>query len=99
MLEVSIEALQDAIRGFQHGESIWVESVPVTETFEGEVVWSGEVHVFDLVDPLSVGRVYAWSHSVDDSANRKFYVIAHDPDVDSPEKAVRAAIIEGSGND
>ena len=43
-----ILSLQDAIRHMHGCESTYVESVPVTETFQGKTVWEGEVQVFDL---------------------------------------------------
>ena len=97
MSEVSIEALQDVIRGFQYGESQWVEAVPVTETFRGETVWQGVVEVFDLVDHPDVDRCYVWSFETDgETGDRRFYVVAHTPEVNSSLKAVRAAIVAGS---
>lgn len=95
MPEASIEALQEIIRGFQYGESVWVEAVPVTETFQGDVVWEGVVQVFDLVGHPDVQRCYVWSYQTDDTENRRFFVVAHTPTVNSPVAAVQAAIVAG----
>lgn len=92
MSEVAIEALQEAIRNLHGCESRYVESVTVTETFEGEVVWDGIVQVFDLIDHPDATRCYAWSHAVDGSERRRFVVVLHRPPVDSPQAAVRAAV-------
>ena len=49
-----------------HGcEATWLESVPVTETFEGQTVWDGDVQVFTLRDHPGAQRAYAWSHATE----------------------------------
>ena len=45
-----IEELKEAIRHLYHAEAIYVETVPVKEVFQDQVVWEGEVEVFDLTD-------------------------------------------------
>ncbi len=92
--EVSTEVLAQAIRDLHGCDSTWVESVPVKVTFEGETVWEGEVQVFDLQDHPSAKRCYAWSHAIDDSEKRRFVAVLHQPPVDSPLAAVRAAIMQ-----
>lgn len=74
----------------------WVESVPVKEEFEGQAVWEGIVQVFKLVDHLTAEKCYAWSYIVDDSGKRKVFAVLHQGPVDSPENAVRAAIVSES---
>ena len=93
MNDVLVEALEDAIRNLHGCESRYVESVPVTETFDGKVVWTGEVQVFDLIDHPAAERCYAWSHAMGDSERRRFVAVLHNPPVDSPEAAVRVAIV------
>ena len=93
--EVPIPALQDAIRSLHGCESRFRESVPVVETFNGSVVWAGEVQVFDLVDHAKAKTCYAWTHAVDGSdTKRKFVVALHAGVVDSPLTAVRASIVQ-----
>ena len=96
LTEVSTEALQDAIHNLHGCESRYVESVPVTETHEGETVWDGVVQVFNLIDHPEAERCYAWSHAVEGSENRRVVAVLHSPPVDSPEGAVRAAIVQES---
>lgn len=75
-----------------HGcESRWVESVPVTETFNGETVWSGEVQVFELVGHKMAKRAYAWSHATAGERRRFFAVLQYGPVTDAVT-AVRASI-------
>lgn len=64
----------------------------MTETFEGEPVWEGEVQVFDLEGHPTASRCYAWSHATE-GERRRFYTVLHVPPVDSPAAAVRAAIV------
>jgi hypothetical protein len=45
-----IEELQDAIRRLHHSESRHVETVSIEEVFQDQVVWEGEVEVFDLIE-------------------------------------------------
>lgn len=86
--------LKEAIRNLHKCDSTWIESVPVKEVFEGETVWAGTVEVFDLHGHPTAPRCYAWSHAVDDSENRRFVAVLHQGPVDSPQAAVRAAIVQ-----
>jgi hypothetical protein len=70
-----------------------VESVRVKETFQGKTVWEGVVQVFDLSGHPTASRCYAWFYLVDDSGKRKFFAVLHQGPVDSPQTAVRAAIV------
>lgn len=57
-----IARLQNAIRDLHGCESTYVETVPVTETFQGKTVWQGEVEVFNIRGHPKAKRAYAWSH-------------------------------------
>ena len=63
------------------------------ELGEGEVVWDGDVFVFDLTDHPTAKVAYGWSDPVPGTDRRRFYAVLHQGPVDSPEKAVRAAIV------
>jgi hypothetical protein len=76
-------------------ESRFVEAVPVTEIFRGETVWSGIVHVFDLIDHPQAPRAYVWAEPVDGvSLRQTVKVILHAGPVESPVGAVRASIVK-----
>jgi len=92
--DVPIEALKEAIRNLHGCDSTWVESVPVKETFEGQIVWEGEVQVFDLIGHPTAKRCYAWSHATGGSDKRRFVAVLHQGPVDSPQAAVRGAIVQ-----
>jgi hypothetical protein len=87
-----LPALLDAIRHMHGCEGVHVQSVPVRETFQGQVVWEGEVQVFALADHPTATRCYAWSHATE-GTKRRFVAVLHAPPVDSPIAAVRASIV------
>ena len=58
-----IAQLQDAIRNLHGCESTYLETIPVTETFQGKTVWDGEVEVFEIRGHPTATHVYAWSQS------------------------------------
>ena len=89
-----INDCQKAIESLHNCFANFKKSVLVKEAFEGQTVWQGKVHVFSLTDHPTTDKCYAWSSPVDGSKKRKFYAVLHIPPVDSPEKAVRAAIIK-----
>jgi len=92
MTEVSKDELARHIENLRGGKATWVEAVPVTESFQGQIVWEGEVQVYDLEGQPEASRVYAWSYQLEDG-KRKFVAVLHKPPVDSPAAAVRAAIV------
>lgn len=88
-----MEALRDAIRRLHGCEATWVDSVPVLENFKGEPAWEGVVEVFDLHEHPKADRCYAWSTTLQNGKDRVVTVL-HVPPVDSPQAAVRAAIVQ-----
>jgi hypothetical protein len=40
-----------------------------------------------------VTRCYAWSHGLDNSKKGRFFAVLHQGTIDSPEAAVKAAIV------
>ncbi|HXC34481.1 MAG TPA: hypothetical protein VNV43_01315 [Candidatus Acidoferrales bacterium] len=75
------------------------ESVYVHETWDDQTIWSGEVEVFDLTGHGEAVRCYAWWHREKGAGNTVFnseklqlITVLGKRLVDSPEKAVRAAI-------
>ncbi len=64
------------------GTASHVESVPVTEKFQGRTIWDGVVEVFLLAGHPKTDRVYAWMHDTDDPAKPKRHVtVLHIPPV------------------
>lgn len=89
-----IKALEKAILDLHSCKGKWLESVPVKEEFEGEVIWEGVVQVFDLIDHPKAERCYAWSHETDNSKKRKFFAVLQEGPVKSPQDAIRAVIVK-----
>lgn len=90
------ENLRGAVEHMHGCSALFSEVVPVTETFEGQMVWEGEVHVFSLTGHPQASSCFAWSHPVDASEKRQVVtVLAVDP-VKTPLDAVRAAIVRQS---
>src|ERR1700747_3704925 len=93
MIESDPDQLRIAVERMHGGSATRAQSVPVRETFEGKSVWEGVVHVFDLTGHPSATRAYAWSSPIEGSTKRRFFAVLHQPPVDSPQAAVRAAIV------
>lgn len=87
-----IADLQKAIRDLHGCGSTFVEAVPVDERFQGKPVWQGTVYVFDLTDHGEALRAYAWSAGRA-GGKRRYTAVLHSGRVDSPQAAVRAAIV------
>jgi hypothetical protein len=62
-MEVGAEELRTAVERQQGGKARLLESVAVSEEFEGRPVWQGIVHVFELEGHPTATRAYAWSSS------------------------------------
>ena len=77
-----------------HGvRASFVDSVAVNEKFQGATVWQGVVSLFKLKGHPTASRCYAWSVPATATTKEKFYAVLQTPEVDSPEKAVRASIV------
>src|ERR1700716_3315691 len=93
MTEIDSNQLREAVENMHGGTATLAQSVPVRETFEGKPVWEGVVHVFDLSGHPTATRAYAWSSPIEGSTKRRFFAVLHQPPIDSPQAAVRAAIV------
>jgi hypothetical protein len=94
MTEVAIEELQGAVERMHDCCARLREVVPVSEEFQGQPVWKGVVHVFDLEGHPTASLCYAWSTPVEGSERRRFYAVLHKPPVTTPANAVRDAIVQ-----
>lgn len=92
-MDVSADQLKQAVEGQHGGTPVFVDAVPVKEVFQGQTVWEGVVHVFDLDGHPRATRAYAWSSPVEGSDRRRFYAVLHLGGIRSPLDAVRAAIV------
>lgn len=71
-----------------------IENVAVIEKFGEKTVWSGMVSVFAITGHPQADKCYAWSSPIEGSTKRRYYTVLHVPPIDSPEKAVRASIVQ-----
>ena len=77
-----------------HGcDAEYVESVPVVEEFQGQTVWQGDVEVFDITGHPKATRGYGWGYTTTESGGRRYFTVLELPPVDSPQTAVKAAIM------
>jgi hypothetical protein len=89
-----IAELQAAILNLHGCEATYLETVPVTEEFQGETIWQGEVEVFAIRGHPKAKRCYAWGHvSGDDDQGRRYVTVLELPPVTSPQTAVKAGIM------
>jgi hypothetical protein len=65
MTEVEADQLREAVQNMHGGTATLAQSVPVRETFQGQTVWEGVVHVFDLAGHPTATRAYAWSSPIE----------------------------------
>ena len=93
MPESDIDQLKHAVEGQHGGTATPAGSVPVKETYEGQTVWEGVVHVFDLEGDAQSTCAYAWSSPIKGSNKRRFFAVLHLGGIRSPQDAVRAAIV------
>ena len=90
------ESLCNAIESQHGGRAVFHSIEPVDEHHNGQPVWQGQVHVFDLEDHPKATRAYAWSSPVEGSDRRRFYAVLHLGGIRSATDAVRAAIVAES---
>ena len=87
-----IDRLAQTVWDLHKAHAVHRASVPVREEFLGQVAWDGVVEVFDLKDHPKATTAYAWAHESDSGGRRYVAVLGIGP-VDSPQKAVQAAIV------
>src|ERR1041384_730453 len=78
-----------------HGcEATYIETVPVVEEFQGKTIWQGDVEVFDIRRHPKATRGYGWAHATGEhDQGRRYFTVLELPPVDSPQTAVKAAIM------
>jgi len=89
-----LNSLRKAVFDLHGTDSTWIKSVEVKELSGDTVVWEGSVELFNLKNHATADVAYAWSHPIEGSTKHKFYVVLAMPPIDSPVKAVRAAILQ-----
>ena len=97
MKDKTIASLKQAVEGLHNAKAKYKKKTHVKETFEGQLVWEGDVYIFDLKDHPKAKLAYAWSSPVEGSDNKRFYAVLHAPPIKSAQDAVRASIANDYG--
>jgi len=88
-----LPAIQVLIRKLHGCESLYVQSVPVTEKIAGGSAWVGDVEVFELLRHPKARRCYALRYR-NGPEERQYLTVLKLPPVDSPQRAVQVALAE-----
>lgn len=91
--ESKTKDLKRAVEKLNNCQASHIEDVIVIEKYGADTVWEGVVAVFDIKGHDKADKCYAWSSPIEGSKKRRFYTVLKIPPVDSPEKAVRASIV------
>jgi hypothetical protein len=88
-----ISFLQNAIQKLHGVKPEHAETVSVTERFQGQTVWDGEVEIFQLPAHSKAEKIYAWGYTEsDDKPDMKAVTVLALPPITTPQKAVQAFI-------
>jgi hypothetical protein len=93
MTDTGTTDLQNAVETQHSCRATFAQTVPVRETFHGQPVWEGVVHVFDLEGHSTATQAYAWSSAIEGSTERRYYAVLQIGAIETPLDAVRAAIV------
>lgn len=88
-----ISELKSTIKKLHGVDSTHTGTVHVKETHGGQLVWEGDVEVFELKGHPQAKKAYAWMHGLDDTKAKKHVTVLAIPPVTSPEAAVKAVIV------
>jgi hypothetical protein len=90
----NINELKNSVEHLHECTAEFTEAVEVRESFQGKPVWEGIVQIFKLTGHPYACFCYAWSSPIEGSTKRRFFAVLNAPPVNSPQDAVRAAIVE-----
>jgi hypothetical protein len=93
MIEASVDDLRQAVEGLHTCRASLREVKAVKEEFQGQTVWEGIVHVFDIEDCPTAKACFAWSSPIEGTERRKFYAVLQVSPINTPNDAVRASIV------
>lgn len=86
------ENIQRAVERAAECSARHIESAIVVEGWREQIVWEGTVEVFELDGHPKAKRAYGWLRPTDG----EYVAVLEIPPVDSPNSAVRAAIVAES---
>ena len=91
MNDVTEQVFLDAILVTHGASANYLETVEIEDYFEGAVVWTGQVLVFELIGHPDATRCYAW-----EVGGEVIAVLGVGP-IESAADAVRASILAAGG--
>jgi hypothetical protein len=77
MSEVTLAELRQAVERIHKCNARCIDVVAVTHEVNGNHVWHGNVHVFELDGHAIAVRAYAWSLPVDGISKRHIFAVLH----------------------
>lgn len=87
--EAYISLLEQAFKDLHDCKAIHKATVPITERFEGEIVWDGDVEVFELLGHPRTRTGFAWASGM---AKEDVVTVLSIPPTDTALKALQAWI-------
>jgi hypothetical protein len=90
-MEVSARKLRKAVESQHGGTATFITKLPVKQVLDGNAIWDGVVHIFDLEGHPKAARAYAWSSPIVGAERHRFYAVLRLGEIRSPLDAVRAA--------
>ena len=88
------KSVKDAVERLHNCKATHLEDVVVLEKFGSDTAWEGVVSAFEIKGHPLATKCYAWSSPIEGITKRRYYAVLHIPPVDSPVKAIRAAIVQ-----
>ena len=92
---MSVQSAQQAAERATGSPVAHLESVPIVETFRGQVIWQGIVEVYGVTKPPP-DKAYAWAVE-SASGGTEYVAVLGTPPINAPIDAVRAWIISQDG--
>ena len=89
-----IKDIKQTIERLHNCKASFIEDIAVVEKFGDKTVWNSIVHIFKIEGNNKADTCYAWSSPIEGSKKRRYYAVLHIPPIDSPEKAIRASIVQ-----
>ena len=93
-MKPSIDDIKNAVERMHSCTASYLEEVAVIEKFGDKTVWEGVVYLFDIEGYSKAKQCFAWASPVTGSKKYKYYAVLNVPPIDSPQKAVRASIVQ-----
>jgi hypothetical protein len=95
MVTVELGELREAVEQLHRGGARLIESMGISQSFDGKSVWEGVVHTFELKGHPTASHAYAWSSPIEGSTERRFHAVLNIRPITSPVEAVRATVMRG----